>query len=738
MDSTSKIIKKKAEKSSRTKGVVEGNSMIEGSISNFGSETQDPANVLSFGGTLENSLDQDQLDQIKQFVRESRNYSGPMESKKEILDLIESNANAYSQFNFLTKVKYFYLKHEWTFITIRELIAITIIVFSFIFYSSSLKVETNYHNYNLYFYYPMTLTSLLKCILAGIIIGFIIFCMYAKWIFLEHLIYISIVYIVLISKNHGSNILNHGKYNFYIFIICSTLIFLILLSIHMIYRFSRTIKYLYLIIAVLALFFCFLLCYNFKDRYEQTYNCDKWNITLNSSFILDEKDEKCNIQKPKGLCYMDKLYNYFDLTLVNKIKCSNRNESEKINFYNSIKNQNISSSKIFGFPFTNNIDLNKNFLSNEAKSFTINEYIFNNLINLENEKTQNPETIIDFSSNEYGELKINFTKNLALSTQRKNVTLNNQKMQKESIYDNILMIFLSSTSRAHFQRAMPKLSKFIAKLMGYEPFPVMTAYQFSKYNNFPFTEDNIQSMFYKKSVNNTYINSLKIFKENGYVTGQVTDKCEKKLENLKNSEEFDHENYAYLCDPNYINKERSPYERCLYGKPVSEYMINYATEFWDKYSENKKFFKMTFNYGNEPTGNVLTYLDQPLYDMISQLYNNGKLKNTAVFFVSEQGNKNNGLYDILGSAEFELEKKYGLFIMMLDWNDKFKNSDFHKNLVKNQNIYTSHYDVYESMMHIALGNATYSNLNENNKNIEQSRGKSMFNVIHIEDRYCGK
>ena len=733
MDSSSKIIKKKGDKSSRSKGIVEGNSMIEGSISNFRSDTQDPANVLSFGGTLENSMDQDQLDQIKQFVRESLNYSGPMESKKEILDLIESNANAYSQFNLITKIKYFYLKHEWTFITIRELIAITIIVLSFLLYSSSLKVETNYHNYNLYFYYPMTLSSLIKCISAGTIIGFIIFFMYAKWIFLEHLIYISIVYIVLISKNHGSNILNHGKYNFYIFIICSTLIFLILLSIHMIYRFSRTIKYLYLIIAVFALFFCFLICYNFKDKYELTYNCDKWNITLNSSYILDEKDEKCNIQKPKGLCYMDKLYNYFDLTLVNKIKCSNRDENEKTLFYNSIKNGNISSSKIFGFPFTNNINLNQKNLPNETKNFNINEYVFNNLINLENEKTITPETIIDFSSNEYGELKINFTKNQSLSTQRKNIALNNQK-KSESLYDNVLMIFLSSTSRAHFQRAMPKLSKFISKLMGYEPFPVMTAYQFSKYNNFPFTEENIQSMFYQKSVNNTYINSLKYFKENGYITGQATDICDKEI---KNAEEWDHENYAYLCDPNYKNKEKSPYERCLYGKPVSEYMINYATEFWDKYSDNKKYFRLTFNYGNEPTGNVLTYLDQPLYDMINNFYNSGKLKNTAVFIVSEQGNKNNGLYDVLGSAEFELEKKYGLFIMLLDWNDKFKSSNFHQNLLKNQNLYTSPYDVYESMMHIVLGNSSYSNINRN-QSVWEHRGESMFNDIHLEDRYCGK
>ena len=31
--------------------------------------------------------------------------------------------------------------------------------------------------------------------------------------------------------------------------------------------------------------------------------------------------------------------------------------------------------------------------------------------------------------------------------------------------------------------------------MEYEPFPTMTAYQFSKYKNFPLTEESIKSMF---------------------------------------------------------------------------------------------------------------------------------------------------------------------------------------------------------------------------------------------------
>ena len=726
MESNLDILGKKEEKKSKEKDIKKENEELEKSSSDFNSEVQNPANVLSFGGEPENPKKKDKTPQ-----KDSKGLS-QMENSSDMLDFTDSNANAYSQFSIITKMKYYYLKHEWTFIAIRELIAIGLIVLSFILYSSSLKVENNYHNYNIYFYYPMTLASSIKCISAGVIIGFIIFFMYIKLIFLEHIIYIAIVYIILITKNFGTNILNHGKYNFIVFSISSLLIILVLLSIYMIYRFFRTIKYLYLIIAILALIFCFLIYYIFTKKYKKTYSCENWDKTLNSTYIYEDIDSKCNIQKPKGFCYMNKIYNYFDLTLANQINCSNRNENEYNNFLKALKNENLSSVKIFGFPYTNN--LNRNFITNETKN--INDYIFNNLINLEN-STMTSETILDFSKNKFGDLKINFTKNITLSNLRKNIALNNLKNQKESIYDNILLILLSSTSRAHFQRAMPKLSKFISKLMGYEPFPIMTAYQYSKFYNFPFIEQNIQSMFYKKTVNNSYINSLKYFKENGYITGKVIDKCEKKVESLDTNEiEWDHENYAYLCDPNYYKEKYSTYERCLYGKPVSEYMINYTLEFWDKYFDNKKYFNMVFNYGDEPTGNVLSYLDEPLFNMLSHLYNNGKLKNTAVFIVSEQGNKNNGLYDVLGSAEFELEKKYGLFIIILDWNDKFKNGNYHKNLIKNQNIFTTPYDIYESMMHIVLGNLTYSKTNiEKMVNYE---GESMFNEIHIENRFCGK
>ena len=725
MDNSSKnkIIKVKFEKSSRSKKEnIEYNNTTnenEGSISNINADTLDPANVISYGGPLETSLDQDQVKNIKDFVRDTITHANniDIEGKNEMLDLIDSNANAYNQFNTLTKIKYFYLKHEWTFIAIREFSAMAIIILSFFVYSSSLKMEKNFASYNMYFYYPMTLLNLIKCLISGGIVGFIIFSMYAKWIFLEHLIYMIIVYSILIYKHYGTNILEHGKYNFLLFFITTILVFFVILGVYMVYRFSRTIKYLYLIIAVFAFFFCFLICYNFKYKYESNYSCEKWNINLNNSYIFeDEKNEKCNLEKIKGLCYMDKIYNFFDLTLANNIKCENRDINEIDNFYGMIKNKTLRKYSKFAFPSTININRGNN-------TKNLQHYLFNNLIELETNSSliKNYETELDFitdtNKTTKGELKINLIKNDTLSEKRKKIS---EKSGKNSIYDNVLLIFLSSVSRAHFQRGMPKLSKFISKLMSYEPFPTMTSYQFSKYKNFPYTMENIKHLFYKND-----IDSLKYFKEEGYITGQVSDICDKNMNN-KNIIDFDHENFVMSCDPNYfLKKEFSTYERCLYGKPISEHMINYASQFWEKYSENKKYFRMTFNYGNEPTGNVIRYLDEPLYNMLWNFYNERKLRNTAVFIISEQGNKNNGLYNILGSVEFEIEKKYGVFIMLLDWNEKFKKEQYHKNLIKNQNLFITPYDIYDTVVHIALGEK-YAN------------SSSVFNAIKMEDSYCYK
>ena len=43
----------------------------------------------------------------------------------------------------------------------------------------------------------------------------------------------------------------------------------------------------------------------------------------------------------------------------------------------------------------------------------------------------------------------------------------------------------------------------------------------------------------------------------------------------------------------------------------------------------------------------------------------------------------------------------------LDWNDNFKKGNYHQNLIKNQNIIMTLYDINESLMYIILSNSSF-------------------------------
>ena len=62
------------------------------------------------------------------------------------------------------------------------------------------------------------------------------------------------------------------------------------------------------------------------------------------------------------------------------------------------------------------------------------------------------------------------------------------------------MIYTDATSRAHFQRSLPKLSKFIKRFLPFNIGNTMRSYQFNKYHSFyKQTHYNIIPMFYGDS-----------------------------------------------------------------------------------------------------------------------------------------------------------------------------------------------------------------------------------------------
>ena len=660
---------------------------------------------------------------------------------------------------------------------------------SFILIYFSFKPLSSYFFPISYFLYPIDLISFLFLFISSIITSYIIFSLITKKIKNIHILYNIFYYIILFFIHHskpiGNSSYDQGFVIFYIYIflnIQNVLIVFTYLKIKVIYNLGKGYKelnsevtnintitkrnnlknILYLVILLICLILMHILL---GIKKKELLKCDNWDIGLNGTRIInDNLKYSCQIPKPEGYCYMDYFKGYFDLSDVNNRDCSIRDaEKEKKAFMENLKeNHNIDeSTKIFGFPYTN---INKKYsLKNLKDTETFGLLVNNDIFDLNKQKKQNftPEAILDFSENninngKFGELKINLNYNKDLSKKRKKLENSN------SLYDNILMIYIDATSRAHFQRSFPKLSNFIKSFMPYDPSSKkdMKSYQFMKYHSFgQFTKINILPMFYGASMrSNKGVHDVKFFKENGFITGHVVDMCNKEQyetieeEKDENEEieyvEWDHENVAYLCDGNYyeINDptqtHKGPYStkvRCLYGHPVSYYMIEYTRQFWEKYYNNKKYFRLAFNYGHEKTGAVISYLDEPLFEMVFDFYIKGYFNKTALFIVSDHGNQNFGIFDVINKSEFNLEKKFGVFFLLLWQNrNKKKNviNEYEENLLNNQQVMLTPYDIHDTMIHILYGNKNKEKLK--GKYSSDNKGNSVFNYIEPKERNCNK
>ena len=663
-----------------------------------------------------------------------------------------------------------------------NLIIIIMNIISFIlFYFSFIPLSEYFYPIS-YFLYPIDLVSFIFLFISSIIFSSIISLTISNKIKIFHIIYCIIYYIFLFFLHHnqsiGNSLFDKSFIFFYVYsflIIQNILIYFSFIKIKSLYNTYKDRKSLNIDISysekkininsilniVILLIIIILMHVLLKIKKVEILKCDNWEIGLNNTKINNDKLKyTCQIKKPEGYCYMDYLKGYFELTNINNRNCSLRNgEEEKKNFMKNLnKNKNIDkSTKIFGFPYTN---INKKFsLKNQKDIESFGLLVNNDIFDLNKQKTyQNllPETILDFSeknayNGKYGELQINLKYNKNLSKNRKSLENSN------SLYDNILLIYIDATSRAHFQRSFPKLSNFIQNFMKYDSSSKenFKSFQFMKYHSFgPYTKINILPMFYGSSMKSGKgIHNVKYFKENGFITGHVLDMCSKEQYDIFYNEteqieyeEWDHENVAYLCDGNYfeINEPyevfRGPYsrfQRCLYGHPVSYYMIEYTKQFWENYINNKKYFRIAFNYGHEKTGAVVSYLDEPLYEMIFDFYSKGYLDNTALFIVSDHGNQNFGIFDVINNSEFELEKKFGIFFLLLyqDNNKKFNNK-IEENLFNNQQIMLTPYDIHDTMIHILYWNKN----DEKIKNFYSfnNKGNSIFNYIDPKERNCKK
>jgi hypothetical protein len=446
---------------------------------------------------------------------------------------------------------------------------------------------------------------------------------------------------------------------------------------------------------------------------NQVFNCDYLNegIIIHKDSLNNIDDDKfCKMPKPKGFCYMKALTGFFD-KYTNMNDCILNKNIEKKNFINSLSNQyqntKISeNTNIFGYPLTNNknyyfndIDNNENIKFEEAINKEI--YDINKFPNNKHEVT------LDYSDNKNPKLNINLLYNKQLSEERKG------KESKDSLFKNVFVIYLSGVSQFYFKNVLPKLSSFIQRFAINRPEEnqlSLNSYQFTRYHSF--SNDSFSNyflMFYDSSINSlkdikTKLNGktslnindhLEYFKENGYITGQSTDTC-KNYDHLINNIFWDHENMAISCDVNYLDNIKNN-NYCLYGNPIYTYHINYAMQFWKKYKDNRKYFRLNFNSVSENEDSLLSYLDEPLNDLFIQLSFNGLLDDTAIFFVSENGRGYDKiLYDLGIHNEKEINMKFGSFILLLNKNNKLNIEDIKMKAINYYSQTTNPYDILDN------------------------------------------
>ena len=351
--------------------------------------------------------------------------------------------------------------------------------------------------------------------------------------------------------------------------------------------------------------------------------------------------------------------------------------------------------------------------------------------------------------------KINLIKNKTLSIARNEIA-NNPNNKNDSLYDNIMVIYIDCISRQHFLRKMKKTASFIEKFMKYDNDLGLSSYQFMKYQSFAhWTTPNVFPMFYSsKNKEGRPVNVVKYLKENGYITGNSGNLCSKECFEFDPEEksnyniildEYDHENVAMFCDPNYSSDD-SPYplftgpygilRRCLFGLDTFKYLFDFGKKFWNMYKNNKKYLRLSFQDGHEPTGQAIKYVDEHLYNFLNDLYEKNLLKDTAILIMSDHGNSyfNYVYYYIFKSDDSLVERTYGtLFIILPSYKSNKKNKYIYNNIYKNQQTLITPFDIHDTIIHLIFGNNT-----SYNKEVYSQRGDSLLSEFDGKSRNCTK
>ena len=597
------------------------------------------------------------------------------------------------------------------------------------------------------------LDDIYYCTLSALyFLGFLFFFHFQLCSSLQIIIFLLIIF-QLIYKDRGDSFLHHGMMNIISLLILIFFGEIIILILKLILINIKKKKYANSFLILLILAYIYLAIYiNNKDKYY----CKDWDKSLNNTYINNNKSiYSCSVNIPKEKCLIDIFSPLLDISSLLNINCSNRKNEEQT-YLKKISNlKNDKNIQKIGFPIT--IGDNEE-IKGEPSMYggILLKYVKNNLINLDNKTQLNdlhpnkkPEVYVDFTNNPFGELKININYNQLLSEERKSLEKNNNS-------SNILFLFLDNLSRVHFYRHYKKTKMFLKTFLSYEGFSTKEnpeqkyhAFEFLKYHKFKYaTLNNAIPMFsgvYYDN-NSTMKSIVKDMKKIGYITCNVQDVCHKELMGIGKIPsysyiEFDHEYAAPNCDPNvykegygFFGGENNILRKCLYGKDSIEHSLEYGKKFWVTYKDNKKFLRIVNTYAHEYSGEKSKYADEATFNFLYHLYNQNLLQNTIVFIAGDHGFELMGLYKLFEPNDWKIEKHFPIFLLITPDKKKVSYMDQYSEILKNQQVFITPFDIYYTIRQIMYGEEYKNNLLKEQNN----EGESLFKYINPKERNCTK
>ena len=545
-----------------------------------------------------------------------------------------------------------------------------------------------------------------------------------------HLIHLFLIFILFVFYSHGFAFFNHGMYNIIVFLILLFFnIILILLFKFIIFIFKIKNK----VNRILKSFIIFFLFFFYNYKFPN-FECDGWEKGLNNTSIdNDEKKFGCRIKFPKYCQY--KLFSPIqDYTKILGKNCSIKKSNSRDIIFKKSKSPYIKkNTKKFGFPFTN-----KGLIGclDGMDTDILKNYVLENLFDVDNnfKSFSEPEIIVDFSKDSFGDLSINLKYNGTLSNERKN--LENKTIPYSN---NLIIIYIDSVSRAYSIRQLNKTLNFFEKFISFEggfnkkyPDEIFHSFQFFKYHSFEGrTAGNYPRLFYgnKRDAKNI-VRINKYFKDNGYITNYCCDLCKKDNSRTLHDTSFN-ELYDYqllLCDPN-VERYHKPIKKCLYGNNDVSYLFNYSETFWRIYPNNRKFSSIVINGAHEGTMEVLKYYDDIINNYLLSLFNDNLLKDSSIFLLSDHGV---GIQSIYYMFDFYIyESNLPMLYVIINDRKNVSYKDQYYYIQQNQQTFITAYDIYNTFNHLLYGNSYENilNLTDENPTPKSPLGKSLFDKI---------